>query len=380
MVIIKTMHGRFNFGLQKYQIDGEHKSYFDLSQQMNSGYVSLRLQEIAAYYSNRMSYEEVARLIERMSGDRLLSDQSIYEIVNKKAQQVSQRLQQDLQGIEGLEEKTLIPVKVDVDLYDRDSEEILLFEDGIGVKAQSEKRQSPPKRNSSSPSGLPTSATRTTVLTDIVVLQTAPQAFVYLSAPITELGEALVPLELIIRAKLQQVYGQREDPLPIVVISDGARSIRNRLSRLFAQPVKVILDWYHLCHKVRQLMAMIASNKPEKQAHLKVLLSDLWQGQVEQALTYLKTQVKVRNADKFQELCGYLEKHQSEIINDDQRCKTGKTIGSGRMEKAVDQVIGKRQKRKGMSWRPQGSRALALLKILELNGKWQQAWFPDQVA
>jgi hypothetical protein len=29
-----------------------------------------------------------------------------------------------------------------------------------------------------------------------------------------------------------------------------------------------------------------------------------------------------------------------------------------------------------MSWRPEGSRALALLKVLELNGGWQDFWFP----
>lgn len=360
-------------------MDGKHQSYFDWTEQLNEGYVSVRLQEVAAYYSNRMSYEEVARLIERMSGEHLLSDQSIYQIVNRKAQQVSQSLQQELSRIEEIEQKTLISVETDINLYDKSSEEILLFEDGIGVKAQSQQRQSQARLNNPSPLGLPVSAPRATVVTDIVLLQTAPQTFEYLSAPITELGEELMPLELIVRAKLKQVYGQREEALPIVVISDGARSIRNRLSRLFAQPVSVILDWYHLCHKVRQLMTMIALNKVEKQEHLKVLLSQLWQGQVEQALQYLNTQVKVRNADKFQELCGYLDKHQNEIIDYDQRRKTGKTIGSGRMEKAVDQVIGKRQKRKGMSWRPQGSRALALLKILELNGKWQQAWFASQV-
>jgi hypothetical protein len=378
-VTLKTIHGRFNFGLQKYQIDGEHQSYFALSGQMHQGYVSVRLQEVAAYYSNRMSYEEVARLIQRMSGDRLLSDQSIYQIVNRKAQQVSQTIQQDLEAIEGIQDKTLISIQPDINLYDKASPEILLFEDGIGVKAQSEQRQSPAEAHHSSSLERAASASGATVSTDIILLQTAPQKFEYLSAPITEVGEALVPLELMVRAKLKQVYGQREDPLPIVVISDGARSIRNRLSRLFAEPVSVILDWYHLCHKVRQLMAMIAANKHEKQEHLKMLLSDLWQGQVEQALTYLKAQVTVRNADKFQELCGYLEKHQAEIINYEQRRSIGKPIGSGRMEKAVDQVIGKRQKRKGMSWRPQGSRALALLKVLELNGKWQQAWVPSQV-
>jgi hypothetical protein len=30
-----------------------------------------------------------------------------------------------------------------------------------------------------------------------------------------------------------------------------------------------------------------------------------------------------------------------------------------------------------MSWRPQGSRAVALLKVLELNGEWNKFWFPS---
>ena len=261
------MHGKFKFGLQQYQVNGEHRSYFDWTEQMNEGYVSVRLQEVATYYSNRMSYEEVARLIERISGERRLSDQSIYQIVNQKAQQVSQSLQQELNEIAGIAEKTLIPVQTTIDLYGKSSEEILLFEDGIGVKAQSQQRQSPAKGKNSSLRDLGVSAPRTTVLTDIVLLQTARQMFEYLSAPITELGEDLMPLELIVRAKLKQAYGEREAPLPIVVISDGARSIRNRLSRLFAQPVSVILDWYHLCRKVRQLMTMIAVNRVEKQEH-----------------------------------------------------------------------------------------------------------------
>ena len=45
----------------------------------------------------------------------------------------------------------------------------------------------------------------------------------------------------------------------------------------------------------------------------------------------------------------YLDKHQAEIIDYDRRKQAGKPIGSDRIEKAVDQVIGHRQKRKGMS-------------------------------
>ncbi|GBC61718.1 hypothetical protein DENIS_2680 [Desulfonema ishimotonii] len=66
----------------------------------------------------------------------------------------------------------------------------------------------------------------------------------------------------------------------------------------------------------------------------------------------------------------YIEKHKSEIINYELRKPVGKTIGSGRVEKACDQVVGFRQKKKGMSRGKVGSRALATLKIAELNGHW----------
>ncbi len=62
------------------------------------------------------------------------------------------------------------------------------------------------------------------------------------------------------------------------------------------------------------------------------------------------------------------------------RRQAGKTIGSGRMEKGVDLVISNRQKHKGMSWRALGSRALAILKVVECNGQWRQIWFPQMAA
>lgn len=127
-------------------------------------------------------------------------------------------------------------------------------------------------------------------------------------------------------------------------------------------------------------MSMIARSKAEKLFHLKVLFTQLWARQVQAALDYITPQVIPRNCEKWQELLTDLNKHQHEIIDDERRQKAGKPIGSGRVEKAVDQVIGHRQKHKGKSWRPQGSRALGLLKVLELNGQWQQFWFSQQLA
>jgi hypothetical protein len=190
-------------------------------------------------------------------------------------------------------------------------------------------------------------------------------------------GSIRLPIEMVVQARMQQVYGQSATPLPVLVISDGAQVIRKRWSRTFGSAVVFLLDWYHLSEKLRQLMSMIAYNKTEKSEHCKVLLAYLWHGETQQALHYLQHQVTPRNREKWQELITYLQKHQHEIIDYEKRRQAGKSIGSGRVEKAVDQVIGVRQKRKGKSWRPQGSRALGLLKVLLLNGKWHQFWFPE---
>jgi hypothetical protein len=326
-----------------------------------------------------MSYKEVEKLIERLSGRRLLSDQKIYEIVQLKAQHVSQVWKEEVEAFESLQLAELIPVKTDLDLYAEQTEEILLFEDGIQVKAQAAQRQ--PQEGLSYGQPQTTSATGSSiVLSDVVLLQTAPGQFTYLMAPINAIGQPLVALEARVRMQIQHTYGHRLEALPIVVISDGASVIRKRVSRLFTSGVVTILDWYHLCEKLRQLMSMISLNRDQKRVHLKRMLGDLWHGQVESVLDYLKTQVTSKNPEKFQELVGYLDKHRHEIIDYDRRHKVGKTVGSGRMEKAVDQVFGHRQKHKGMSWRPQGSRALAILKVIELNGKWQQTWFPERSA
>jgi hypothetical protein len=194
------------------------------------------------------------------------------------------------------------------------------------------------------------------------------------------LGEDVLSLASLVKAKVIQEYGSKTSSMNVVAITDGARTIRTRLLSIFGGAVTVVLDWYHLCKKLRELMSMIATNKLEKTQHLKFLFSQLWQGNTAIALAYLKHQVQARNLDKWQELIRYLEKHQTEIINYSRRSQAGKTIGSGRVEKGVDLTVGQRQKNKGMSWRPLGSRALCLLKVVELNGQWQQLWFPTQTA
>lgn len=364
---LKTLHGAFEFRVQKYQLDGTSLSYLELTQPKNRSDIGRGLQEFCAYYSNRLSYREVSELVKRQCGGRVLSSQGIWQFVQQQALQLSDGIERSTAAQPS---ESIIEVATKIDLYDATSAEVILYDDAIGVKAQKPKRQRREQPATEEPEH------PKTVVTDVVVLQTAPNQFEYLSVPMAADGSVRLPIETVVLARMQQVYGKCTTPLPLVVISDGATVIRNRWHRAFGSAVVVLLDWYHLGEKLRQLMSMIAQSKPEKTTHLKVLLSDLWHGRAQAALDYLQ-QVVPRNREKWQELITYLEKHRHEIVDYEQRRQIGKSIGSGRVEKAVDQVIGYRQKRKGRSWRPQGSHALGLLKVLELNGKWQEFWFPQ---
>ena len=85
------------------------------------------------------------------------------------------------------------------------------------------------------------------------MLQQPRGDFECLTTPIQMDGTPLLPLELVVKAKLIDTYGEgsSDNPLNIVAIIDGARSIRCRLVSLFGPSVRIVLDWYHLSTKVR---------------------------------------------------------------------------------------------------------------------------------
>ena len=52
----------------------------------------------------------------------------------------------------------------------------------------------------------------------------------------------------------------------------------------------------------------------------------------------------------------------------------GKSIGSGSADKVGDIVICRRMKLRGMRWSKYGSGAVENIRILVLNGEWDQFW------
>lgn len=368
-VWIKTIHGRFRFVGQRLGVGREATTWLEQSQQVLPGQVSRRLGELSAYYANRLSYEEVEGLLERWTGARLLTDQAIRQQVVAQAAAVS------AQWAQATQEVAVMSTESQVDWYDRPAPEVLVLADAIQVKQQKPQRS----RGGQPPLG-ETKRERVRVNTDVWMVERAGGGFEYLTAGINASGTEVVSVEERVQQCLRAEYGGRDAPLPVVAITDGAKAIRCQLATIFGQAIPVILDWYHLEKKLWELMSAAARTKAEKELHVSALLKLLWRGRTKEALAYLHTQVQTRSEKWLAVLCTYLEKHETEIIDYERRQKAGKPIGSGRMEKGVDQVIGARQKSKGMSWSPTGSKALGILKVVELNGQWNQLWFPEQVA
>jgi hypothetical protein len=156
-----------------------------------------------------MSYEEVAVLVERTSGERLLSDQKIGQIVSAKALEISQEIYKSNRATLAKNGDDVLQVNSIVDIYNPKEKEILLFDDGIQVKGQKAERQEAKDENKSQNDiGDKTTA----ITTDIVILQKATAGFEYIAAPINTEGENLLNLASVVKAKVIQEYGSKTFP------------------------------------------------------------------------------------------------------------------------------------------------------------------------
>lgn len=151
----------------------------------------------------------------------------------KKAREVSATLLSEVTAARSL---PLPAVDGAVDIYDDAcSEEVLVMTDAIQVKAQKpiRERAGEPKREKKVKR----------VSTDLLLLEGQDGSLRHLCAG---LGEEAASLSEVAEAHLRHEWGEHPRPLPVVALTDGARSIRLLLEGIFGPSVRVILDWYHL--------------------------------------------------------------------------------------------------------------------------------------
>lgn len=355
-VIVYGLHGAFEIKNQRYvMVDGSASSHLAETSRLCNGQYTPHLGALIEKWASEIGYEKTSEMLEDITGYCILTASGVQSYLERKATSIS-----EVWLSESHPEISQIEVSTDIDLYAKDTQEVILMLDDVCVKAQK-----PHKKVDR----IATDAKR--LDTTVVIIQDSTSAYHYATAGIDKSGKVNYSIEQAIIDKVYTLHGV-QTALPIVAITDGARTLRLILYAVFGIEVCIILDWYHLQLKVKNLMSMIACNKKDKELYIKDLNTLLWAGKTTEVLKYINKISQVRNEEKRQELSGYIEKHAHEIIDYGLRQAAGKTIGSGRVEKANDLIVARRQKKKGMSWANIGSKALAIIAVQRLNKQSKQ--------
>jgi hypothetical protein len=188
-------------------------------------------------------------------------------VVNK-ALEVSPALTEETQLIRRDTTTKLPAIKGKVDIDEATEKEILLRDDAIQVKGQKETRERR-KNDENQPVEVVSldreaATERARMSTDVILLERKKGGFEYITEVIDNEEKEPLPVAAIVKSKVIQEDGDEPNPLNIVAITDGAKAIRGRLLAIFGMTVVIILDWFHLGKKVRELMSMIAPTKAEK--------------------------------------------------------------------------------------------------------------------
>ena len=350
-VFFYSLQGRIGINNQKYILeDGSSTDYLRLCNSDSFHHYSSGLCDMIEEWSDDLSYEKVSRLLTQVTGNEVLSSSGIQSYLECKAAHISKNWLSQRNTI--VKEIEVLP---DILIYEAEEPEVILMMDDVGVKAQKPHKKI--AREAQDAKRLDTT---------VILVQDTDKTYHHATKGIDKTGKTIYSVEQAIIDKVSQLH-DLSNPIPIVAITDGARSIRLVLQAIFGLNLCIILDWYHLQLKVKNLMSMIAYNKVDKILYINDLKELLWFGNAAEAIIYLDNMDKIKNEAKHKELRDYIEKHQKEIINYDLRQSVHKTIGSGRCEKANDLVVAHRQKKKGMAWSRVGSSALAIIKTNRIN-------------
>jgi hypothetical protein len=156
------------------------------------------------------------------------------------------------------------------------------------------------------------------------------------------------------------------------LLGDGASWIWRLGAEVVPEATRV-LDRWHLSQARRRALRAALPDKAVRAPWSAQVEACLEQGDVPGALTLLAEVATVAPHPALTEFAGYLQTLAPCIPNYAARRAAGERIGSGGIEKGVDVVVNRRCKgRRGMRWWRDRIEGLVALRLVLLNGVWDQ--------
>ena len=167
----------------------------------------------------------------------------------------------------------------------------------------------------------------------------------------------------------------------IQFFTDGHKTLNTMILKSFSwyKNIGIILDWYHLEKKCKEMLSMALKGRVIRNNVLKELMPLLWYGSTDGAVAYLKGIGKssIKDTETLDKLIAYFIRNKPYIPCYAVRKKLGLCNSSAIGEKMNDLVVSERQKHNGMSWSRSGSVGLATITALKRN-KESDKWFREQ--
>jgi hypothetical protein len=182
----------------------------------------------------------------------------------------------------------------------------------------------------------------------------------------------------------------------VTVISDGEAFLPNLVRAATSEPVRHILDWFHLSMRMRPIEQMLLGLSGRDiqlrplqaaQASIERVRHLLWHGRPAQAdqelvrFAHHTDDIARRNTDPEQvvtrdllrhcsELRSYVRNNRRAIVSYHRRYHSDRPISTSRAEGCVDEIanarMGRRQRRR---WSPRGAHRVALVRAAVLDGR-----------
>jgi len=153
----------------------------------------------------------------------------------------------------------------------------------------------------------------------------------------------------------------------VLAIGDGAGWIR-RMIRDFLPGSVYLLDLFHLKRRLRQVLTDECD-----EPLLAQITAACVAGDPDAALRLLRTYrppAIPERMENHRKLLYYIRSNAAGIAN----YARSDLLGSGAVEKAVDLLVSRRFKLRGMSWLRPGASGMLKLRLLRFNGSWDAHW------